>query len=469
MAISRKTYSDFIVDLEGSILSRNANYDVKIGPVPDLVINPLAGVLELQNERIRSVQQLLALINDGSFTDADLDDFVFNELLIRLSGSRATATLVFSRTTAPTSDITVRANFPVGTLPDEDTGAAVTFLTTVDATMVAAQAPAYFNSTTQRYELSVSAQAVAATSLSNVASNRINRPLRPLNGFDSVTNREAATSGKDTETKAELIERYYLSLIGSSPTVVNGIHKIVRDNFAQVIDANVVYGNNPLNIRSSADGGAVDVYIIGEAPASVTENIVFSGVEQTIILNAQPIISITSAGAFIQGTDFVLVKDTSGYKESVRASDGIKWLSTGTAPAVGDVVTITYVYDTLVQTLQDGFTTDDRAEPGRDILFKKADQIDITMSANIKIRPGFSVTTVIDNVTTVLLEFFNNVELGDDIELSDIQALVRSFSSVDNFIITNISKVGDTGTVDIPIGDNEYARMEEADLLLSVI
>lgn len=469
MAISRKTASEYATDIKNSIISRNTQYDTEVGPIPDLVVQPMSNVFELQNERIRAVQQLLSLINDGSFTDADLDDFIFNEQLVRLPGAKAQVTLTYSRATVPTANVTIKANFPVGTLPDETTGQAYTFLTLEDATLVAANAASYFNNDTQRYELSVAASALLGASASNVGQNRITRPLRPLLGFDSVSNKAVAAGGKDQETNAQAIDRYFLSLTGTSPDVVNGVNKIVRNTFSSVIDSNLVFGNNPLNVRAATDGGAVDVYIIGSIPVTKTESVVFPGVDQTIALSKQPINSIVSAGAFIQGVDFVLSKDTTGNKNSVRAADGVRFLIGGSAPAVGSTVSVTYTYNVLVTTLQNGFTTDDKNVPSRDILFKVADQINTTLSANIKIRPGFNVSAVVDAVSSSVLALINGNLLGDDIEASDIQAVVRSFSSVDNFIITNLSKVGDVGTSDILIGANEYSRMATSDLIITVI
>lgn len=469
MAISRKTSSEYAADLENSILSRNTSYDVKIGPIADLYIQPVANVLELQNERIRKVQQLLALINDGSFTDDDLDKFVYNESMVRLAGAKAKATLIFSRSTVPTANITVKANFPVATLADESTGTSITFMTLEDITLDASNASAYFNSTTQRYELAVNAEATVGSTVGNVAPNRIIRALRPLNGFDTVFNRDAASGGRDAETNGQLIERYFLSLLGTSPSVVDGIKKILRDKFPDVEDSNVVFGNSSLNVRASTDGGAVDVYTIGSTLTTVVETVIFPGSEQLIKLAKQPIESISSIGSYVQGTDFVLVKDSTGYAGSTKAGDGFKWLSTATTtPAIGSAIVVTYVYNSLMQTLQNSFAQDDKNMPGRDILFKTADQVDVTLSATLKIRSGFSVSTVTSAVTSAILSLINGLKLGDDVEASDIQAVVRAFSGVDNFIITNLAKVGAVGTADISIDPDEYARITTGDLIITV-
>ena len=462
MAISQKTSAQFAQDLTTAISTKNNTYDTTVGPIPDLVIQPLANVLELQNSNIYQVQQLLSLINDGSFTSSDLDDFVFNEGLVRLSGMRASVILVFTRSTIPTSDITISANFPVATQPDESTNQSVTFLTLADATMVAANAAAYFNPATQQYELQIAAKAVIGSSIGNVGSNRVTRHLRPLSVFDSVYNRDPSTGGYDIESDDDLINRYYLSLMGSSPTVVTGIEKIIRTDFPQVVDSNIVFGNNPLNIRSATDGGAVDAYIIGQAALTVTENIVFTGAEQVIPLNNQPVLSITSVNVVsaVYGTDYVLVKDTSGVAASVRASDGIKWLlSSLTIPPVGTVISVTYVYNGLIQELQDAFTTDDLNSPGRDLLFKAATQVNITLTGVIKIRTGYDVSAARTIITANLVNFINSLTLGETVEVSDLQLVVRSLPAVSNFTIVNLSVVGTTGTIDLPMGPDAYAHI----------
>lgn len=469
MAISRKTAAEFASEIVAAIKSRNSNYDTQIGPIPDLIVQPLSNVLELQNERIRSVQSLISLRNDGSFTDDDLDSLVFNESMVRLGGGQAKVNLVFSRTTAPTTNLTVKANFPVATLPDEATNVSVTFLTTTDATMSVTDLATYFNPNTQRYELVVPAIATTGTSVGNVPANRVIRPLRPLSGFDSVFNRDDATGGKDPETNDDLISRYLLGLIGSSPAVVNGIKKALRNRFPAVEDSNIVYGNNPFNVRSSADGGAVDAYIIGEAPTSVTETVIYAGPEQPIKLTRQPVMAILSAGAFSQGTDFNIYKDTSGYANSVKASDGLQFTSTGTVPSAGSPLSVTYTYNSLIATLQNAFTADDLSAPGQSLLFKAATLVEASMVAQIKFRTGYNVDKALEAVNLAIMTFINRLKLGQAVEQSDLQLIVRSFTAVDNFIITNLSRAGETANEDLIVGANEYARISDTDLSISVI
>jgi uncharacterized phage protein gp47/JayE len=470
MPIQRKTAAEFAVDIGTAIQSRNSDYDTRIGPVPDLVINPMAAVLELQHERVRSVQQLLSLQDDGSFTSQDIDEFVKNEGLLRLQGGRSRVTLVFSRAAVPTVDLTVRANFPVSTLPDEVSGSTVTFITSADATLVAAQASAYFNPVTQRYELQVPAISLATGIDANIGPNRAKRPLRPLVGFDSVSNADGAIGGRASETNSELIERYFVSLTGTSPTTIDGITKILRNLYPSVIDSYAVYGNNSLNVRSATDGGAIDVYTIGDIPTTITESVVFTGVGQVLPLKRTPVLSLTGITGYSLGVDFLLSSDTTGVAGSVRAIDGVYWLSSAAStPAIGTTLNVTYTYNSMQTVLQSAFATSENDAAGRDILFKQGSEKSIVIAAQLKPTSGFIGTTVVSLVNTAILDALDAYKLNQDVELSDIDLIARSFSGVDNFIITQLSLVGGSGVADIPIAANEYATLAQANLVITLI
>ena len=130
MPVNKITADQFTDQLESGIISRNDAHDVEIGPIADIVTQPTAQVLELQNDRIRLVSQLILLDQSAVFADEDVDSFVFNENQIRNAGGRSSGTLIFSRALAPTVDITVQRGYPVATQPDQSTGETVVFIAT---------------------------------------------------------------------------------------------------------------------------------------------------------------------------------------------------------------------------------------------------------------------------------------------------------------------------------------------------
>src|SRR5687768_6404382 len=90
MAVDRITATQFLTLLRNALLSRTKRFDSGYGPVKDVFFQPLADVLEDQNNnRLRRVSLLQSLQNSTEFTEADLDGVVFNEAILRPDGSQA--------------------------------------------------------------------------------------------------------------------------------------------------------------------------------------------------------------------------------------------------------------------------------------------------------------------------------------------------------------------------------------------
>lgn len=479
MPIPKITATQFQTDLRNAVNQRTNTHDTAIGPIPDAIINPAASVFETQNDRIRTVSLIISLANELAFSDEfelDLDGYVFNEGLLRIEGSRATGTALFSRGTAPSSDVVVQRGYPIGTSPNESTGQTVTFITTQSATLPAATASSFFNIQTQRYELAVPIISVISGSAGQVGANRINRPLRPLAGFDSVTNPAATVGGRGRETNAQLIARFLLAILGRRLATPSGVSKAALDNFPDVEDILTVFGANPLLLRAADDQGAVDAYIVGDQALELSENIEFFGIGQLLEVAEPPLLGVTAvssgANTYIQDQDFELVFDETNNAGSTRAAEGIQFLAGGptTLPAVGDVVTISYTKNQLIRNLQTNFELDDFFVFGRDLLFREGLQVDVAIEAQLRVETGFSSTTVQTTVQETILAFVNALQLGEDVERSDIQGAVRQISGVDNLIFTRFTRTTVlSGVDDIPIGDNEYARIAAADLNITPI
>lgn len=477
MPIDRITAAQFEAQLRTAITDRTETHDTAYGPIKDIVIAAPAQVLEGQNDRIRQVSLLLSLVNSDEFTDDDLDDFVFNEGLTRIEGSRATGVLVFSMPTEPTINAVIPRGFPVASQPDASSGTAITFVTTEERLIPAATASTYLNLLTNRYELEVPVEALTEGSTGLIGAGRITRQLQPLGLFSAVTNRAATQGGRDRETNEELIERYLLAILGRELSTPTGVEKYARDNFPDVEDVLTVYGGNALLTRAAEEAGAVDAYIVGATAIAQTDNLTFLGVGQLHVLSVAPLVQVSSvtrvspAATYVEGTDYEVVFDGGGNAGSPRAADGIRFLVTSpTPPTPGQVITVEYTYNNLIRSLQAGFELDDTLVHGRDLLFKQAEQVDIILEASLRVSAGFSVTTVQDLVEAALLDFINALELGDDVELSDLQGVVRRISGVDNFIITRlVDDDTESGTVDLPIADNQYARLAAINLTITII
>lgn len=471
MPVPRITSLQFEALLAGGINRRDSSVDTTMGPIKDFAIRPSARVFEAQNERVRSLYQVLSLQNVATLDPADVQAFVETEQVYRSDGTPAFVTLTFSRASRPSVDIPIPANYPVSTEVDTATGSSVTFVTLEAATLVAASAGSYFNASTNRYELNVPAASVTRGPTTKVGKNRVKRPLLPLQGFDAVTNKEESRGGLAPETNADLAERYYLRIKGTEIGPPAGLARYVRQTFGNVQDTYVVSGNDPDLVRANYDAGAVDVWVLGSSLITATMTVPFPGALVLIPFSLQPGVSVSAVSSgvsFTKNVDFVYVSDTGIYSRSTRGRDGIRFLPTGAAPAIGDPLSITYTYDNLIVALQSYFGTVDFKETGRNELFRRGYEVPLTLQGQLKVRSG-NPTAVLSTVREALLDEINSYKLNQPVERFDLDALLGRITGVDNLIYTVLDRIPGSGVGDVPIRANEYARLASSNLAITLI
>jgi uncharacterized phage protein gp47/JayE len=468
MPVPKITADQFATSLNTGIQSRDSSVDIEIGPVPDVVVQPTAQVLENQNDRIRQVSQLILLDQSTQFADSDTDSFVYNETLIRNVGGKSSGTVTFSRATAPDVDIPVQRGFPIGTLPDESTGQTIIFVTTESGTLPATGSSAYFNIATNRYELEIAVQATTAGTLGEVGPNRINRPLRPLAGFDTVTNPRRTSAVVDRETNQELLERYKIAITGTQLAVKNGLSLFIKSQFPDAGSILVVYPDDPLVTRSGVGGNAVDIYVTGIQSTVRSDTKTYTGLGQVMVFDHQPVIDIVSISGYVLDTDYVLVKDTTGVSSSTRGLDGVKFIPGGASPTVGTTFVVNYDQNLVVEDIQNIFLNADYDIGGQDPLIRAGIQTDMVMAATLIVLPGFSHSTVESVVITTIETFINALGLGAPVQKSDIDAAVRAISGIDNFIFTVFDRTDPgTGNADVDLAKNEFPRITSSDITIS--
>jgi hypothetical protein len=476
MAVVRITASQFATNLAQDINLRDSTEDTTLGPIVDIVIRPTSRVLEAQNERIRALFQLITLSNVQLLDPNDLAAYVFTEEVIPSQGTVAFTTLTFSRAAAPLTDLPIPANFPVATIVDPATGVQITFVTLSAATLVAANAPAYFNGLTQRYELNIVAASITTGQSTQVGPNSITVPLRPLVGFDSVTNNAQTTGGLPAETNQQVADRYSLRTKGTEIGTPQGLSRYIFQTFGNVQDLFVVYGNNPFLTRASTDAGAVDIWIQGSSPVTATMTVAFPGRLVLIPFANQPGISVQSviSGAtFTPNVDYVYVADTGIYSGSTRGQDGIMFTATGVAPALGASVTINYTFDNLIAALQAFFNGVEYYETGSNRLFRRGLQLQIAIQGTLTVNAG-NPTIVQAQVIQTLLNYINGsltqspLGLGQIVEEFQLDLQLGLVPGVGNFTFQLLAPVGHIGVADIPVQPNQYAVLSPANLAVAL-
>ncbi len=446
MAIRTKT--QIITDAITFIAQAIPNIATFVGSVVrDLVIESPAEEFENVYEELSRTQKLQSLVYAEDQTTDELDAFALNFGLTRLEGSAASGSITFQihNFSTSSSDISIPIGTVVGTTGTDDVQQA-TFLTTQALLFQAAFASSYFNPTSGLYELTASIKAETVGESTNVAAGTIRALISSIPGITSVINTVATTGGEDVESNEDFATRIQVKLSGNNVGTVNGIRSLVTEN-VNVIDVEIVTPNDVEMIRDEF-GGEVDVYVIGEV-LSNTQDIIFytAAGTQEFVLQRQPassIISVTGlAGAtpftFTEGLDFNFVLDTTIlFNGSSRLENKIVFNIGGTNPDDGTNVTVAYVYNSLIETLQTQLDADDGHIVTADVLVKEAIEAVIDIELDVKLFPGNSTAQAISDIQTALSNEINNLGIGDSIDRSDVIGTVEGVASVDQINVNTL-------------------------------
>jgi hypothetical protein len=476
--VPKITATQFATNLATNINQRDSSVDTTIGPVYDLVIQPSSRVFEAQNDRIRYLFSLLTLQNPNSLVASDVTAFVFNEQVIPSAGTPSFVTLTFVAKALPQTNLPVPANFPVATLPDPTTGVQTIFVTLTPATLIAANAAAYFNSTTNQYELNVVAGSITSGQATSVnGSGLVTQPLRPLPGFDSVTNNSISTGGLPAEVNQDVVNRYFLRIQGTELGTGPGLARYALQTFSNIQDLYVVYGNNPFLTRQAFDAGAVDVWVQGSSPIQTVQIVNFPGQLVLIPFQIQPGISVQSvmsgSTTFVQNVDYEYTEDTGIWSGSTEGQDGITFLPTGSAPAIGASVIINYTYENLIVACQSFFQTAEYQETGRDQLFRRALELPATIQGQLTVNAG-NPTSVLANVIQALLDYVNGsttqsrLGLGEELTEFNLDGVLSTIPGVGNFTYQVLAPTGQQGVQDIPTNPNQYVTLDPSALTVTL-
>jgi hypothetical protein len=467
--------SDFAAMIAEGISDRDSTLDTSIGVIRDIQIDPVAEVLENQNDRVVYLSRLNSLNYAETFSPDDLDAIVYNEAMVRWQGSHSIGTVIFSRSQAPTADITVPVNFPVSTPVDATTGLSINFRTIETQTMYTASGASYYNSDTEKYELEVAVESITTGAEAVVGANTIRIMRRSLPGFDEVFNRLATSDSQAVETNVDMADRYLLHVEGSQLGVPAGLKRSVLDNFNSIEDVYIVYGNNTFLTREQDDAGAVDVWFKGTSAATRVYNTYYQGVETLIAVDRLPLISVisvyTSAGGgvtFTEGTDYEVVTGEGEYAYSSRGSDGIRFIAGGTHPDLGDDLRVEFRYNVLNNVLTSFFQQSEYYSLGMDRLFRWAQSYEIEIEANLEVIFG-NPATVRTLVKTAIFNYINGLNLGDDVEEFDIDAVVSRINGVGNFTWVQLSELDGTGVNDQLIDPMYYAQILMSNLVVNLV
>jgi hypothetical protein len=230
----------------------------------------LKAALGLQTDT--AVQQLI---------DSQFDKLAGNFQKTRLPGRPAVGQAVFYTTVKPTQDQTIASGTIVSTDADPDNNLpAVRFIVGGTYLFPAADADAFFNFDTRRYEIITDIVAESLGSDGNRSAGSIKNIASSLSGFQ-VTNTEATVFGSDRESNNDLATRAELGFV-SVDTGTEGGYASTSAEQTGIIKTKIVKSGDALMMRDYDDirkkhaGGKVDIWVQGLRERTTTERFAFT-------------------------------------------------------------------------------------------------------------------------------------------------------------------------------------------------
>ena len=231
----------------------------------------------------QALKAALGLTSDTTvqaLIDQQFDKLAGNVQKTRLPGRPSVGQVVLFTPTKPTQDITVPAGSFVSSDADPTTGVpSQRFRIGGSFVLPAANADAFFNFNTKRYEITADVVAEVAGSAANLPAGAI-KNISGVSGLQ-VTNTSATVFGNDRESNADLSDRAILAF-SSVDTGTEGGYASTAAEQIGIIKAKIVKSGDPLMmrdydpVRHKHIGGKVDIYVQGLRERQVSETFAFT-------------------------------------------------------------------------------------------------------------------------------------------------------------------------------------------------
>jgi len=429
--MARKSFSNIVQSMINFLKRLHPSVDTKEGTFTrDVIINPVAN--ELDNFYAELDVTSKAQSPDLASTD-DLVKLAENLQLERKAAVRATGTVTFYNRSGTTA--TIPAGTTISTKPGAEVGAQQ-FVTLQTVTI---SNPGSFNPDTGQWEAEAPIRAVAGGSQANVDAGAICVLVTAVADVSGCFNEATITTGEDEESISALTLRVKSVLLGNNVGTKAGYYEqVMKDE--NVTDALVVGPGEAYTLRSSF--GAVDIYVRGGVSNQSIDTFIYYAGADYHTFNSQPVHLYTVSGSFsavgsvtgnlTEGTHYTIVKDSSVYAGSVRGNDEFYFLP---ILADGETIIITYVYNALISTLQAAVDGDSAKIVGADVLVKEAKVRWIDVTATVELFAGYDASTLATSVQTAITEKLNSYLIGQEVQQSDIIAIIAAVEGVDDVLV----------------------------------
>lgn len=215
---------------------------------------------------------------------------------------------------------------------------------------------------------------------------------------------------------------------GDNPDLGNRLHTLLHQPFVAPVGSSITINGIVYNeaTYTADDGRSYTTYVYKKPVGTVNEG-GFIETEDTYWQDPD---------FFVAGElgDYFVIEDISTYRGTVRARNGIEWIQSSQVDSVtpneGASFNIDYTFNLAVTQLQ---SVVERAKQiTTDVLVHSSDYQYMKFYLTIMYTPGFTETTVNQQIVLALNAFFGAQYYGSTIQMSDILQVIHNVNGVDN-------------------------------------
>lgn len=361
--------------------------DLKVGPLWDYLLAPVPPQLASIENDIEILKRYYSPNFSYVATPQEARDFALNFGTGPSTGNFAKTTVVYYRNSAPPTGQVYTV--PIGSLVttvDEN----LIFKTKQTVTMSGDYSATYFNTLTQRYEISVIVEAVAPGEKYNIPANHLKKMQPQIVGFDGVQQVTAAQDGTEPENSSNVALRVQEKFKGLERNSLGGLPVVIQEYSPTLVGAvTVIRPTDRVEFRRLTNGPALDVCVQGSSSLSFSEDFLAVGGETVVPITLnRTVTSIESViinGNVISPTQWTFVPDTTlEYQHSTRASASIQFL---TGLVANDLVEVIGTRNDLLDQIQNLYIADTGLFY-TDILIRSFEDLPIVVNIEVRINDG---------------------------------------------------------------------------------
>jgi len=432
--------------------------DFEKGPIRDLFITPVAREEILLINQMDRVARLYSVDFYESMTREELESLAYQFGVTPFQGSKARGTI----SVHVVQNTTDRALLvPTGSAFSTDDGQ-YSYISTESIEIPRDTLNNYYNSETKTYVIDVSVEAADVGEDYNIAAFRIVQITARTNfQIKRVENRSALIGGRSPESNAELAERIREVSVKNERGTISGFNSAILDAAAgKIYDISLVR-NDEIDGYRNTYRAHIDAFVIGSESTEVSESFIAAVSEsgQQFKLSNTPVSEVTAVTVGtteITETEYTVTLDPTPYSGSNDVVQ-IKGLV-----SVGTEIQITYVYNKVLQDLQQEFDVEENDVFGVSLRFREAVPIALQVIVQATIQISQSSVSFAADVQQFTQAFINQNKFVTQLNASDLREYLRNnITGILSLSISHFGKVSEQESFDILTFEaNEYPVIE---------